>query len=360
MPPLLNRIRNRINWRMPLENRIVVAVLILLGTIGLGTVGYWVLTDGQAPLLDRFYMTVITITTIGFHEIIDLSGNPRGRLFTVGLALVGISTLTYLLSNAAAYIIEHQISHTFAERRIKRRVNRMREHYIICGGGRVGRRIAQELHQGGKSFVLVERDVHQLQRVQKLVPNLNYLHEDASQDDVLDMAGIDRATGVFAATGDENDNLAIALTSKYLNPKVRVVARTNREEVVQKLMKAGADEVVSSVDMGAVEMVNRMVLSHPGARLTSVRTLDRQAVYPVELTLGPQWEGQTVAQLEAVLHPMPDVILVALQDPTQDGGGTGWVFNPRPETALHPGLLVMMLTAQPTQPKLEALCAGVG
>ena len=231
----------------------------LLAIILTGTVGYWLVTGRHYSFIDALYMTFITITTIGFGEVIDLSGNPGGRLFTIFIAISGIGALTYLVTNLTGLVVEGSLTESFRRRKMEKTVNSYRDHFIICGFGAVGAYIADELQSTRRPYVIVDEDKAVVERAIQALPERIVLEGDATNNDILIRAGVERAKGLFAVTGDDNRNLVISLTARQINHAVRVVARCTDIRNDAKIKRAGADAVVSPGFSGGLRMASEML-----------------------------------------------------------------------------------------------------
>ena len=214
------------------------AMLLIMLT---GTLGYHIIGGPQYSWVDCFYMTFITVATIGFGEIIDLSHSPAGRLFTIFIAFSGIGTMTYMLSTLTAFILEGDINEAWRRNKMQNKIAKLKDHYIVCGIGRVGSNVAHELVMTGRHCVVVDQDFQHIENYLSKHSEQLYLHGDATDNDVLLAAGIKRARGVFAVASDDSQNLVISLSSKQLNPNLRVVARCHDVKNVEKTRRAGAD-----------------------------------------------------------------------------------------------------------------------
>ncbi|MBG9390615.1 potassium channel family protein [Caenimonas sp. DR4.4] len=321
-------------------------MLVLVHLVG--TLGYHYIGRPAASWIDSFYMTFITVATIGYGETVDLSAHPLGRLFTVGIAIVGIGTMSYLFSTLVALLLESDLNAALRKRHMQRQIADMHRHYIICGVGRVGSNVAEELRKTQRDFVVIEIDSATIERWLDRAPDTLYLQDDASSDDALLRAGVMRAAGVFAVTGDDSHNLMIALSVKLLNPATRVVARLHDIRNAGKARKAGADEIVSPDFTGGMRIASAMVRPHV------VNFMDQM------LRAG---EGLRVEEVVLPSHKPPRALgalvpksrhymLMATHEHGQ------WVFNPGDEYVVQPGAaLILMATPQgrrELQERLEA------
>ncbi len=232
-----------------LHRILLIALLLFLVSV----VGYIGLE--RYSLIEALYMTVITFSTVGYGEVRPLS--PLGRLFTIGIILVGVGTGAYLFSTIAEYIVAGELEGTLRQRRIMRTLEKMRDHYIVCGYGRVGEHVAQELRTLGLPFVVIEVDPGIAERCER--ERVPYIIGDATEDETLKLAGIDRARGLVAALDTDADNVFVVLSARALNPNLMIVARATTDDVERKLLKAGADRVVSPYTMAGYRIVSLLV-----------------------------------------------------------------------------------------------------
>jgi voltage-gated potassium channel len=228
--------------------RLIVAVSVLGALTTLGTVGY-VVIEG-VPVVDALYMTVITISTVGYGEVVPLG--PAGRMFTIGLIVSGVGTAFYLLVSIAELLIEGHLRDFLGRTAMQHRVDRLSEHVIVCGFGRFGRVVAEELGQAGLAVVIVDADAaKEPELVRAGVP---YLIGSALSDEVLDRAGIRRARAIVVATASDSDNVFVTLSAREKNPAIRIHARGESDGGLRRLRLAGADQVISAYQTGGLRM----------------------------------------------------------------------------------------------------------
>jgi voltage-gated potassium channel len=324
------------------RDRLMGGAAALCALVLVGSLSYWLLTGH--PWLDCVYMTVITITTVGFGEIIDLSQVPLGRVLTMFIALCGVGILTYMLSVLTAVIVEGELTETFRRSAMEKRARALRGHYIVCGAGSVGFHILSELAASQRPCVLVDTQLEALKEAADTFKDLIYLDGDATDDQVLLAAGLATARGLFAATSDDNQNLVVTLTARQLNPQVEIVARCRDARNVAKLRAAGASHVVSTSLIGGMRMASEMV------RPTVVSFLDtmlhdRDKNLRVE-EIATARHGCTVTELG--LERFPETLLLAVRDPA------GWVYNPPRDHVLAPQSCLIVMTTPEERRELEA------
>jgi voltage-gated potassium channel len=322
---------------------------VLLSAIHVvGTLGYHHLGRPVATWIDSFYMTFITVATIGYGETVDLSAHPFGRLFTVAIAIVGIATMSYLFSTFVALLLESDLNAAIRKRHMQRQISDMRGHYIVCGIGRVGANVANELAKTNRPFVIIERERAALDDWLEREPNAVHLHADAASDDALRQAGLAHSAGVFAVTGDDSHNLMIALSVKLLNPRVRVVARVHDVSNSDKARRAGADEVVSPDFTGGMRIASAMVRPHVVNFMDQMLRTD-ESLRVEEVTVPDGFQPRPVGE---VVPRSRDYIVMATRERGQ------WVFNPPDDHLLHPGAAIVLMTNPGARLRLEQLLAG--
>jgi voltage-gated potassium channel len=233
---------------MSLTRRLSLAIVFVLVILVSGTFGYR-LIEGW-PLLDALYMTIITISTVGFGEVAPLSAS--GRIFTILLILGGAGTIIFAFGTLVEFLVEGHLTGFLGRRKMEKRIERLSDHYILCGLGRVGEQIAKELVQANVPFVIIDNNPDKMFKCEQ--EDYPYIIGDAAEDEVLAAAGVERAKGLIAVVDNDGDNVFIALSAKGVNPSIFVVARAENEGSEPKLKKAGADRVVSPVAIGGRRM----------------------------------------------------------------------------------------------------------
>ncbi len=227
---------------------IALAVVMVAGTIGYVIIERW-------PVIDALYMTIITLTTVGFGEVRQLS--EAGRLFTIFLILFGIGTVGYGVGNLAALLIEGRLQDLFRERRMERDIESLRDHIILCGHGQNGAHAAHELRRSGILFLVIDKDPDKIERLRQ--DGVLVLYGDATEDEVLKKAGIERAHGLITALPQDADNVYVVLTARGFNPKLTIVATATSESAERKLLRAGANRVISPSEIGGRRMASVLI-----------------------------------------------------------------------------------------------------
>jgi voltage-gated potassium channel len=322
-------------------------LLVFLVVEIVGSLGFWIISDHKASLLDCVYMTFITVATIGFGETIDLSHSSGGRVFLMAIATVGIANVTYATSKLTAFILEKDINEALRRRRMQDRIDALNGHYIVCGLGRVGSNVAQELVATDRPFVGIEEAPPALELFNEKQPRAIALHGDCSDDDILLRAGIKRAAGLFAVTGDDGKNLLITLSAKQLNPEARVVARIHDVRNSEKLKRVGADAIVSPDFTGGMRIASSMLRPAVVGFLDEMlRTDDHLRVE--EIAVPEACERRSLG--EAVPASAGYVVLAVRT-------GSGWQFNPPADFRLQRGNVLVAMATPEGRRELERVLA---
>jgi len=239
-----------------LKRRFLYIGLAILLALAAGTAGF-ALMEGY-PVFDAFYMTLITITTVGYREVHELS--RAGRVFNSFLIVYGVTVMFFAIGAMTQAVLEMELPELFGRRRVKRMIEKLEDHYIVCGFGRVGRAAASELQRAGVPFVLVDRSPERVERA--LSAGMVALNADSTRDETLLEAGVRRARGLVAALATDADNLFVILSAKNLNPRLMVAARAGEEEAEEKLRRAGADVVFAPYSSAGHQLALALLRPH--------------------------------------------------------------------------------------------------
>jgi len=229
---------------------VIPCVLVLVGTLG-----YWILEEPTYSLFDSLYMTVTTLSTVGYGEVHPLS--TRGRVFTIFLILGGVFTLFYTAAELLRFILMGELRELLGKQFMARSLAELRNHLIVCGYGRMGRFVCQEFSKQGMAFVIIDLHAESLQGFN--LPHGLPLVGDATSDDVLREAGVERAKSLITVLASDADNLYITMSARLLNENVFIVARAEAEPAEPKLLRAGANRVVSPYAIGGSKMAHAVL-----------------------------------------------------------------------------------------------------
>lgn len=323
------------------------AVALLASIVVGGTIGYVLIERWSA--WDAFYMTIITITTVGYREVHELS--RVGQLFTVVLLIGGVGAALYTFTLLATVVVEGGLPKRLQRRRHERMLDTVKDHFIICGYGRIGSIVAHQLQRQHVPFVVIERDPERMQAA--LEAGALAVEADASREEVLKRVGIDRARGLIAAVGTDAENVYAVLSARVMRPDLFIVGRAETEDATIKLKRAGADRVISPYQIGAVQMAQTAL--RPAVvdfvEFATSRANLELAMEEIPIAGASPLANQTI--LAANLRHRFGVIVVGIQ--RQD---LRMEFNPEPETMIRAGDKLVVLGKPESLKHLEAEAAN--
>lgn len=306
------------------RRKLQIAISAIVGLIAIGTLGFRTIL----PLswFDAFYYTLITLTTVGYSE--PPHTTEQARVFIASLIILGVGTLGYALSSAVQAVIESELLSTFGKRRMYKDINKLSGHYIVCGAGRVGSGVIRDIAKRGHDLVVIEGDETIADRL--LAQGQLVLMGDATSEDVLKAAGIDRARGIVCAVSSDPDNLYITLTARDLNKDVRIISRANDEAAVGRLIKAGADKVVSPALTGSAQM-SQMLLRPAVADFMELATMTERLeleIEQVEISHDSPFIGNALK--DTGIRSEHGVIVIAIRRANGE-----MIFNPFADTIIE-------------------------
>jgi voltage-gated potassium channel len=327
---------------MGTAKRLLIAMLALLAILGIGTAGYMMIEGWN--FLDSVYMTVITITTVGYLEVHPM--NAAGRVFTIFLLIGGVGGALYTLTAIVQYVFEGSLGTTLGRRQMKNRIAGLHNHFILCGYGRVGHEIARVLAEEGAPFVVVDKDKEAIAHAE--MDGRLYLLADAADETILKEAGIERARGLIVALGNDADSTYVTLSARQLNADLFIEARASTPEAEKKLNRAGASRIVSPYATGARRMA--MLALRPEI----ADFLDTMSVRGTEL----QMETLTVSEDSGLaghkVEEMRNLIQAAVLAITREDGQL--VANPANTEVFKKGDRVIVLGTNEQMRSLEGYC----
>jgi voltage-gated potassium channel len=307
------------------KKKLQVALSAIVGLIAFGTVGLKLILPSLS-WFDSFYFTLITLTTVGYGE-----PNPTtegARVFTAILIILGVGTLAYALSSAVQAVIESELLSAFGKRKMYKDINKLSGHYVVCGAGRVGSGVIRDIARSGHDLVVIEGNETIADRL--LTQGLLVLMGDATSEDVLKAAGVERARGIVCAVSSDPDNLYITLTARDLNKDVRIIARANDEAAVGRLLKAGADKVVSPALTGSTKMA-QMLLRPAVADFIELATMTERLELEIEqVEIGHESPFIGRPLKDTGIRSDHGVIVIAIR--RTDGA---MIFNPSADTIIE-------------------------
>ncbi len=329
-----------------LRNRLILIAIALVLVLTCGTIGFVAIE--HYPVFDAFYMTLTTVTTVGYAEIRGLS--HAGRVFNSFLIFFGVTTIFLAVGAMTQTLIELELNQFFGKRRVRNMIDKLEGHIILCGFGRVGRGAAAELRKAGAPFVVVDNNEERVERAMKA--GMLAVLADAGRDEALRDVGIARAKGLIATLASDADNLFVIMSAKTLNPKLQLSARIAEESSEQKMRRAGADFVFAPYNTTGQRMAHALLKPHVLQFLdfTTQQGVDIE-IEQVRVTGQSAFAGRTLAEVD--VRNKSGVAILAIRK--ADGE---MLFNPSPEAQMSAGdHLIAMGEARSLQ-KLEQLLTG--
>ncbi|MFH1415587.1 MAG: potassium channel protein [Elusimicrobiota bacterium] len=318
-----------------IHKSIIRIILVLMFIFTAGIAGYMII-EGW-PFLDSLYMTVITLTTVGFMEVNTLSS--AGRLFTVLLIMIGFSVIFYGLGAVTVFIVEGELMRILRRKKMKKQISKLNKHYIICGMGDTGKHVINEFISTKNPCVAIEKDESRISMLREKHEDLLYVIGDASLDDILLSAGILNAKGLITTFSSDKDNLFVVLTARSLNPGIRIVTRSLAEESEHKLRTAGANAIVSANAIGGMRMASEMLRPTVVSFLDVMLRAKDGALRVEEVEIGSTSGLAGVRIGDAKIFRNIDLIIIAVKD--KEAGR--YIYNPPPDTELKGEQVLIVL-----------------
>lgn len=309
-------------------SRLRLALIALPALLSMGTAAYWLFLD-DVTVFDAFYMTLITVSTVGFREVVPLG--LAGRVVTTGLILCGVFLVAFSTASFIESIVEGELARHFGRRRLEQRIAELKGHWIICGFGRMGEQVAQEMRKSPHAppIVIIDNSEERARYCEE--SNLLYLQADATHEETLEAAGISRAKGLVSLVSSDAENVFICLTARGLAPKLTIIARALEERSEDKLRRAGADKVVSPYVVGGHRL--SLAVTQPAV----AEFLEFAAGHDLQLEMEETHigEGSPLAGVElrnSGLRSDLDLIVLAIRRAAGE-----MLFNPKADTVLEAG-----------------------
>lgn len=331
--------------------RLLRATGLLAAIFFLGTFGYYYLTDGQYSMLDCAYMTVITLTTVGFTEVITVRGNPTLEIFTIMLIFFGMGTVLYFLSLLTAFVVEGDLRDLLWEKRMNKRINEMSQHFICCGIGETGSHVFGELVSGHYETVVIDCDRERIKHLLGEHPEQTpFLIGDATEDDTLRNAGIERAAGVVFSLGNDRDNLFATISARRLNPDILIVTRGEDPKSEEKFIMAGATSVIFTNVLGGMRMAAELIRPEVTSFL-DIMIHDHgsyRRVEELEVPDGAHIIGKKLREVK--IREVSDALVIAVYL-----GNDRYKFNPGPDFEIESGQKLVCLVLVDDIPEIEEI-----
>ena len=328
-----------------LKRQTIVVFTLILVTLFIGMAGY--LYIEKMSLLEAFYMTIITLSTVGFQEIKPLS--PKGRLFTSMLIMLGVGTFAYSVSIFSRLIVEGEVKKLFELRKREEKMKNLKNHVIVCGFGKVGQKVCEELEKENVPFVVIDSDPERIKEAENR--GYLFLFHDSTEEEGLLKAGIERAKALVTVLGSDTSNLFVVLTAKELNPNLRIISRVDDPVNEKKLYKAGADKVIAPYNIGAIRLAQAVIrpMVVDFVEFATSREGPKFFLDQIEIRKGSPAIGKSIIELD--LRKKTGAIIVAIVREKNI------IENPDPYEVLKEGDLLIALGRKEQIDKLYNLLA---
>lgn len=328
---------------------IILSILMAALVIIIGTAGYMVIEGWD--FLDSAYMTVTTLATVGYGEVHEVS--RVGQIYTIVLIIVGVGFFLYVIGAVVQFMVEGRIRTILGRRRLDKKIDKLKNHYIVCGYGRIGMVLCKSLRT--KPIELVVIDSKPDIETDILEDGLIYVSGDATDEAILLKAGIKRAKGLIAVLGSDAENVFLVLTARQLNPDIYIMARASYSESKSKLKAAGADKVESPYEMGAVNMAQRIIRPTVTSFLDLAFTYKSKDIQMEEIPVSDSSKLANVSLKDSGIRQQFNLIIIAIKK--RDGN---MLFNPSFETVIYGGDTVIAVGEENNLQKLQKILNSEG
>lgn len=317
-----------------LRNAIGAMVLLM----AFGTFGYLIISGGKWEVFDCLYMTVLSVTTVGYSEVIPISTTPFGRSFTLLIMIMSLGINAYFVSAVTAFFLSEEFEGLWWRRNMERKLNKLHDHIIVCGGGETGVHVITELRNAGRKVVLIDDDPSRSRGLNEVLGTFPVVIGDATEEMTLQKAGIDRAFGLAAVLSSDKDNLFVTITARRMNPSLKIVSRGIEINALDKIVRAGADRVVSPNHIGGVRIATEMVRPHVVQfmdLITHTNDLDLQ-LEQIDLPRRAPLVGKRLRETDL---RQKNLLVLAVRSVNDKG----WIYNPTPDYVFEPQSTMIVL-----------------
>ncbi len=327
---------------MTVRKRLIIGFCLMLAVGAIAVIGYMVIGGPEVTFLDAVYMAVVTLSGVGYGEIVDSTHNHTLRIFNMFIVLIGVAVAVYVFSQLTAFLVEGELRNLFRRSRMNKQIAALRQHFIVCGLGKTGWHVVDELIKTGAPFVVIENSKETIASLQQgedpRFRNILYIEGDAADEKILERAGIDAAAGLITTLPSDKENLVIIVIVRQRSHDIRIVSRCSDLNYAERMIKAGANSTVSPNHIGGLRMASELL------RPTVVGFLDLMLqqksrtlrVEEIALSESSAWDGKTLADVN--LHERYDLLPLAVRHSTGE-----LQVNPRGPATLHRGSIIIVL-----------------
>lgn len=332
--------------------RLVVALLVLTALVAVGASGFWLLGHGRWRFDECVYMTVITLSTVGFGELSQMHEVPGARPLTIALIVSGVGALAYVQGNLTALLVEGVIGQVLRRNRMRKAIANIDRHVVVAGAGSTGKHVIEELVATGTPFVVIDRDNGHLERLSADLAGgkMLYVHGDATDDHTLVAAGIERAMGVVAALTHDKDNLFVTLSARSLNSGARIVSKIVEDRADAKMLKAGATSVVNPAQIGGRRMASELVRPEVNEFLDQMLR-DKTKNLRIEEAVVPETSSYVGVSLkDSPIRRETKLLVIAVRHKDRS-----FIYNPDPDHLIDGGTTLIVMGDAESVTKLRKI-----
>jgi len=328
--------------------KVLFSLLTLFALIGGGTAGYVIIEDWSA--FESLYMTVITLATVGYKEVYELSFN--GKVFTIILIVSGTGILAYTIGSMLQFMVEGQLRRLLGRKKLQKKISSLKGHYIVCGYGRIGRMLCRELTSKPIPCIVVEQDLERCNQLEE--DNVLFVQGDATNDDVLEKAGIRHAKGLITVVTSDSANVFITLTARGINPELFILARASEDSAHLKLMRAGANKVVSPYKIGAARIAQAILRPSVLDFIDIAIGRENIELQIEEIRVAPKSQLVGKSLIDSGIRKNLGLIIVGIKKNQQ------MHFNPDPNIQICADDILIALGKSPDIKQLENIAFRIG
>ncbi|MEO6120206.1 MAG: potassium channel protein [Terriglobales bacterium] len=332
---------------MELRRRIIFAMLLLVVVTALSVLGYLLLGPPGVTFLQALYMAVITLAGVGYGEFVDTGHSAVLRVFNIFVVLFGVMITAYVFSSVTAFLVEGDFSDVFRRRKMLKKIEQLKNHYIVCGLGDTGRHAVDELQKTGSSYVVIESHDENVKRMLEhggeTYKNMLYVIGDATDEEVLEQAGVSHAAGLLITLPHDKENLVITVLVRQKSPSVRIVARCTDLKFSERILKAGADSVVSPNRIGGLRLASEILRPHVVGFLDLMLKEQSRTLRIEDLIVpeGSPWAGKALGALN--LRSQYNLLTMAIKNPGESDAAQRFWVNPPDTVMVKVGIVIIVM-----------------
>jgi voltage-gated potassium channel len=337
-----------------LLRRMLAALVVLVTLVFVGSLGFFVLGHGRWKIFDCVYMTVITLSTVGFGELSHMGEVPGARALTISLIVSGVGALAYVQGNLTALLVEGVIGQALRRNRMRKQIAALNGHIVVAGAGSTGKHVIEELLATQTPFVVIDRNEQHMQRMSEELceGRMLYVLGDATDDHTLVAAGVKAARGVVAALTQDKDNLFVTLSARSLNAAARIVSKVVEDDAAPKMMKAGATSVVSPTQIGGRRMASELIRPEVNEFLDQMLRDKDKNLRLEEITIPDKSSFVGMMLKDTPIRRETRVLVVAVRESDRS-----FLYNPEPDFTINVGTTLIVMGEAESVVKLRKIVA---